>query len=219
MATASQTGQIEDFQVQGKVTVLTLKTDDSSMLVYTYGKLAASASEFVGIQVLVSGNIEVTERRLSLKAGAIVPMMEGVGVSQMTICGRLGSDPEMKTLKGDMVIAKFALATNSYGKDKPNWFQCTAWGKKAELVSKFCKKGSVLGVTGNLSVNKWTSKKDGSDQTSHEVNVKDVFLMPRLMSGAGENNALAPSYSSFVPSNAQASFVPATTVNSQEIPF
>lgn len=89
-------------------------------------------------------------------------------MNNVTLMGNLGSDPELKTSKSDNHFATFSIATNDgYGDNKKtNWHNCIAFGKTAEIISKFCKKGDSLAVSGSIDYN----KKEDSIYTNITVN-------------------------------------------------
>ena len=81
-------------------------------------------------------------------------------MNKVTLAGRLGQDPELKTVGNDTKRVKFSLATNDgYGdKKKTNWHNCTAFGKTAEIIAQYVKKGSELVVSGSIDYNKHEEK-------------------------------------------------------------
>lgn len=75
-------------------------------------------------------------------------------VNKVILLGNLGADPELKTF-GETSVAKFSLATSESWKSKEGekktetqWHNCEVWGKMAEIISHFAKKGSTLYVEG-----------------------------------------------------------------------
>ena len=86
-------------------------------------------------------------------------------MSQLKVSGvfRLGRDPELKTLDSGSVVANFSVAAdNKYvkGEDKlpPVWVGVDVWGKRAEFVTEYFKKGSLIELTGKLSTREWEGK-------------------------------------------------------------
>lgn len=79
------------------------------------------------------------------------------------LIGRLGKDPEVKTV-GQTQVANFTVATSEkYTKDgqqqeKTEWNNCQAWGKLAEIAGKYLKKGSQVYVEGKLSTRSYDDK-------------------------------------------------------------
>ena len=83
-------------------------------------------------------------------------------INSVTLIGRLTHDPEIKVFDSGNVVCNFSLALTS--KDKNNqeisqFFKCNAWGKQAENLHKFQKKGALIGVEGQLQHKPYTNKK------------------------------------------------------------
>ena len=72
-------------------------------------------------------------------------------VNKVILIGRVGKDPEIRTISNGVKTASFSLATTEKYKDKEGkmqektqWHNIQAWEKKAELAEKFIKKGPIL---------------------------------------------------------------------------
>lgn len=81
-------------------------------------------------------------------------------MNTITLLGRLGKDPEHQTGKSGKSFVKFSLATNDgFGDNKKtNWHSCTAFGKAADLINQYVKKGNELAVSGTLDYSKHEDK-------------------------------------------------------------
>lgn len=90
---------------------------------------------------------------------------------QTQAIGRLTRDPKMATAPSGDTVANFDLACNPK-KDTTVYLQCSVWGKRAEVIEQYCKKGSQLWVQGTVSVNEY-DKRDGSRGYSLKFLVKD----------------------------------------------
>jgi len=77
-------------------------------------------------------------------------------MNQVILKGRLGQDPEFKTLESGKTVVNFSIATNDGTKDKPktNWHNCTAWAKTAEVINEYFHKGDEILVTGVINYEK-----------------------------------------------------------------
>tara|TARA_R110000751_G_scaffold103400_3_gene198662 strand:- start:2150 stop:2536 length:387 start_codon:yes stop_codon:yes gene_type:complete len=93
-------------------------------------------------------------------------------VNKLILLGRLGQDPETKTSKAGKSYTKFSIATDSHskGESKTEWHRCTAFGRTAEIIQEFSKKGDLLYVEGSIHTDKWTDK-EGNTRYSTGVNV------------------------------------------------
>jgi single-strand DNA-binding protein len=78
--------------------------------------------------------------------------------------GRLTADPELKQAKGDMTVLRFNMAIDR-GKDKngesrgADFPSCVAFGRTAEVIAKYFKKGHLIGIVGRIQ----TGSYDGKD--------------------------------------------------------
>jgi single-strand DNA-binding protein len=105
--------------------------------------------------------------------------------------GRLGRDPEVKHLSNGDAACNFSIAVGKRWKDKSSgetkeqttWVRCSAFGKTAELIGQYAKKGSQMRVNGELSVRKY-SDKDGVEKESTEIRVQDFQLLGAAPGGA-----------------------------------
>ena len=106
------------------------------------------------------------------------------GVNKVMLLGNVGKDPEMKATQGGMVIAQFPLATAERAKDQGgNWVDKTEWhnlvcfGKTAEIVRDYVKKGKQLFVEGSLRTSSWEDKQSGQKKYRTEIIVNDLSLL------------------------------------------
>lgn len=114
-------------------------------------------------------------------------------VNKVILVGNLGADPEMRTTQGGMTIANLRLATTERRKaadgnwtDHTEWHRVTVFGKTAENVQRFCKKGKQIYVEGKLRTSEYTDK-DGNRRWSTEVLADDLrFLSGGDRQGGGD---------------------------------
>lgn len=115
-------------------------------------------------------------------------------VNKVILVGRLGADPETRTTQSGLVIANLRLATDDRRKDKDgNWANATEWhrvsvfGKQAENVARFCKKGKQLYIEGRIQTRKYQDR-DGNDRYATEIVGELVRFLgggPREEGGGG----------------------------------
>jgi single-strand DNA-binding protein len=86
--------------------------------------------------------------------------------NRVHLIGHLGVDPEMKTFEGGTQRVRFTIATNdSYTNKKgekveeTQWHNVIAFGKTAEVINKYCKKGKEIIVEGKLTSRDYTDDK------------------------------------------------------------
>jgi len=98
--------------------------------------------------------------------------------------GRLTDNPEIKYSDNEYAYLRFTVANNrTYkGETKVNWINCVVFGKTAEFLSDYAKKGSTLTVKGDARWEKYTNK-EGKEVTAVVVHADEVYL-----GYSGENN-------------------------------
>jgi len=82
-------------------------------------------------------------------------------MNKVILIGRIGRDPETRQTNNSRV-SKFSLAT-TYRSQKGNstdWHNIVVWGKLAEVVERYCSKGSRIAVIGRLTHRQWVDKDD-----------------------------------------------------------
>lgn len=100
------------------------------------------------------------------------------GFNRIFLVGNLGHDPEIKTTQAGQRVAKFSLAINDGGKDKPTlWVNIVAWDKLADIVEQYIKKGSQIHVEGRLQCREWAGKRDGEKHKAWEVVAQNILML------------------------------------------
>ena len=98
--------------------------------------------------------------------------------------GRLGRDPELRQSKTGTDIVTFSVATNDgWGENKrTNWHRCKAFGKRAETIERYLKKGDSVMVRGSVDYREWTDDQ-GTNKSITEVLVDDFDFVSKASSG------------------------------------
>ncbi|TMO69327.1 single-stranded DNA-binding protein, partial [Pseudoalteromonas aurantia] len=112
------------------------------------------------------------------------------GVNKVILVGNLGQDPEVRYMPNGNGVANITLATSDSYKDKntgqmidkTEWHRVVFFGKLAEIVGEYCRKGSQIYVEGKLQTRKWTDQ-SGQDKYTTEI-VVDGFTGQMQMLGA-----------------------------------
>ncbi len=98
-------------------------------------------------------------------------------MNTVSLCGRLVRDPETKMTSGDLMIASFTLAVNRRKKDDPaDFISCKAFGKTAETMANYLRKGSLIGVTGRIQTGKYDNKEGRTIYTTDVIVNEFEFL-------------------------------------------
>jgi len=93
----------------------------------------------------------------------------------ITITGNLGKDAEKRFLPDGTSVLSFSVA-DSQGKDKPAiWWDCGLFGKRADSLAQYMRKGQQVTVVGQVSEREYTTK-DGVTKKAFSVRVQDVAL-------------------------------------------
>lgn len=121
-------------------------------------------------------------------------------VNKVLIIGRLGKDPDMRYAPSGTAIASVNLATNHSTKDADgNWNQQTEWhnvkifGKQAEFVGEYLKKGKLAYVEGRLQTSSWEDQ-NGQKKYRTEIIANDIQMLGSRSDGDSQE-AAAPAES------------------------
>lgn len=120
----------------------------------------------------------------------------GKGVNKVTLLGNLGRDPEVKVANGGVTVATFSLATPERKKDASGnwmdyaeWHNCVAFGKTAEVIRDYVRKGSKLYLEGKLQTRSWDDRESGQKRYKTEVVVFEVTLLGGRREGGSVSDA------------------------------
>ena len=98
-------------------------------------------------------------------------------MNSVNLVGRLTNDPEIKFTPQGISVCNFCLAVNET-KEVAYFIDCVAWRNVAENISKFFKKGSMIGLSGSLTTR--TSEYNGIKRKFTEVKVNAFdFVEPK----------------------------------------
>src|SRR5699024_6706781 len=102
----------------------------------------------------------------------------------VAITGNIATDIELRNA-GQSVVTSINLAVkDDFKKDTTHFIKVEAWGKTAELLEQYCAKGSKIGITGSLKVDKFQDK-EGNNREITKVNASRV----EFLDSKGSNNA------------------------------
>ena len=112
--------------------------------------------------------------------------------NKVMIMGNLTRDPEIKYTPKGTAIADIGLAVNrNYTTDsgekreEVTFIDVTLWGRVAEIVGEYCKKGRPLFVEGRLHLDTWDDKTTGQKRSKLKVVGENIQLLGSREGGAG----------------------------------
>jgi len=116
------------------------------------------------------------------------------GFSKAIITGNLTRDPELRSTPNGASVCSFSVAVNRVYRDASgeqkedvSFIDCSAWGKLAEMINQYAKKGTGVLVSGRLDQRSWEDKNTGQKRSHVEIVVEDFNFTsngPRENGGA-----------------------------------
>ena len=120
------------------------------------------------------------------------------GINKVILIGTCGQDPEVRYTGNGGAVANVSLATSESWKDstgakqeKTEWHKVVFFGKIAEVVGEYVRKGSTIYIEGKLQTREW--EKDGIKRYTTEVVVDQRGTLQLLGGKQGEQGASRPS--------------------------
>lgn len=133
-------------------------------------------------------------------------------VNRVTLLGRLGQDPDIRTTASGTQIANLNIATTEIGakdqqgnrQEHTEWHRCTAFGRTAEVAGQYLQKGSQVYIEGRLQTRKWQDQ-NGQDRYTTEIVVNEMQFIGGRSDSAGSNQSFgqAPQQGGHTPQAAQ----------------
>ncbi|MBJ7428804.1 MAG: single-stranded DNA-binding protein [Bacteroidia bacterium] len=103
--------------------------------------------------------------------------------NSIRLIGNLGQNPEVKETTNGKKLAKFSIATNESYRDENGkevketmWHNLIVWGKQADTVAQYLKKGSEVAIEGKLSNRNYTDK-EGVKRYVTEIVVNEFVML------------------------------------------
>jgi len=118
------------------------------------------------------------------------------GINKVILIGNLGNDPDVRYAGNERAVANISIATSESWKDKntgekqerTEWHRIVFFGRLAEIVSEYLRKGSKVYVEGRLQTNKWQDK-SGNDRYTTEIIASEMQMLDSKGStGGGQRN-------------------------------
>jgi single-strand DNA-binding protein len=119
-------------------------------------------------------------------------------VNKVILLGNLGGDPEVRYMTNGDAVTSFSLATTESWRDKlsqdkkeqTEWHRVVVYGKLAEIIGKYAKKGSHMYVEGRLRTRKWVDQQQNTRFTTEVVANEIHILANRNVQEHGEDTPI-----------------------------
>jgi single-strand DNA-binding protein len=150
-------------------------------------------------------------------------------VNKVILLGNVGKDPEIRTTPSGTMVGNLTLATSDRQKDaQGNWQERTEWhnlvtfGRTAEIVRDYVKKGAKLYVEGKIQTRSWDDKESGQKRYRTEIIVNDISLLSGRDEGSSggysRSGGASPNYDQRQPSGAD-DIAQSAEISDDDIPF
>ncbi len=140
--------------------------------------------------------------------------------------GNLTRDPELKALSSGGQVASFGIATNRTYKDKNGQKQETtefhnivAFGRTAEVIGQYMKKGRPIFVEGRIQTRSWEDKESGKKNYRTEIVIDNFQFGADAKSGAGPSARGPASEEQPAAKSGEEIQYPDEDINPEDIPF
>jgi single-strand DNA-binding protein len=152
-------------------------------------------------------------------------------LNKAILIGNLTRDPELRSLPSGIKVCSFGLATNRVWKDKNGMRQeavdfhnIVVFGRQAETVAQYMRKGSSILVEGRMQTRSWDDKNTGEKKYRAEVVVDRAQFGPKGGNSNGSGTMSTTSAGSKAPASEGGGEVdaieyPEEDINPEDIPF
>lgn len=120
-----------------------------------------------------------------------------MNLNKVFIVGNLTADPETRHTQSGQMVCNFSIATNRVWKgqngDKQTqteFHNIVAWGRLAEIVSNYLKKGNMALVEGRLATRSWEDK-NGTKRYTTEIIAEGLQMGPKGAGGANSSSSFS----------------------------
>ena len=149
------------------------------------------------------------------------------GVNKVILVGRLGKDPEVRTLESGVAVANFTMATSESYKDKTTgdrkevteWHNIVLWRGLADIAAKYLHKGDMVYIEGKLRTRSW--EKEGVTRYTTEIVGDNMTMLSTKPSAGNQEYSSAPKSGSAPedPGNSSVRDKPSGDSTTDDLPF
>nr|DAR29948.1 MAG TPA: Single strand binding protein [Caudoviricetes sp.] len=125
-------------------------------------------------------------------------------MNKVILMGRLTKDPDVRYSQGNepIAVARYSLAVNrrfkKQGEQEADFINCVAFGKTAEFVEKFLKKGMQISIVGRIQTGSYTDK-NGKKVYTTDVVAEEHYFAESKKDSQTSSNASSDSTEAFYP--------------------
>ena len=91
-------------------------------------------------------------------------------MNSVNLIGRITKELDSKITKSGTTVCNFSIACNEKynNEEKTHFFNCVSFGKTAEFIDQYCKKGGRIAINGKLAQRRWETQ-DGQKRSTLEI--------------------------------------------------
>jgi len=130
-----------------------------------------------------------------------------MSINKVILVGNLGSDPEVRYLDGDRVVANFSVATNETYTDRQGnrvtqteWHRIEMWDSLAKVAEQYLKKGRQVYIEGKIKTEKWTDQ-NGVDKYTTRIRANVLQMLGNKEDGGSDQAPQSRTQSNQPPQN------------------
>lgn len=121
-------------------------------------------------------------------------------LNKAMLIGRVGQEPETRYLPDGTAVTSISIATSEKWKDRntgetkeeTTWHKVVAFGKLAEIITEYVKKGALLYVEGKIVMRKYQDR-EGRDRVAFEIRANEMKMLGGKPSNGSEQSTVASS--------------------------
>jgi len=107
-------------------------------------------------------------------------------INKVILVGRLGKDPEIRSIPSGTSVAKFTLATDERFTDKSGekqerteWHDIEAWDRLGEICGQYLRKGSLVYIEGTIRTDTWDDKETGQKRSRKKIVAREMKMLDK----------------------------------------
>lgn len=147
-------------------------------------------------------------------------------LNKAILIGNLTRDPELRSLPSGIKVCSFSIATNRVWKDKngarqesADYHNVVVFGRQAETVAQYMKKGSSILVEGRMQTRSWDDKTSGEKKYRTEVIADRTQFGPKGSGGGTSSTGSNKASTLSNPEQVDTIEYPEEDINPEDIPF